>query len=89
MSAKGPSILGFDFLCERRAGKSGWYVGSPELGFVNSFNAHAKEDPNAPAANDPVACRRLYAETLRIIKECDPRFQPTTQDIPLEHEREH
>ena len=56
---------------------------------MNSFNAHVKEDPNAPLANDPVACRRLYAETLRILKECDPRFQPTTQDMPLEHEREH
>lgn len=76
-------------MCNWRAGKSGWYIGSPELGFINAFNAHAKEHPNAPAANDPVACRRLYAETLRIIKECDPRFQATTQDIPLEHEREH
>jgi len=65
-------------------GKSGWYVGSPELGLINMFNAHVKEHPNAPAANDPVACHRLYSETLKIIKEVDPQFQQVTQDLPLE-----
>ena len=68
----------------QRTGKSGWYCGSPELGLVNMFNAHAKEDANAPAANDPATCQRLYNETLRLISEADPRFQPTTQDSPLE-----
>ncbi len=51
---------------------------------MNLFNAHIKEDANAPVANDPVACQRLYNETLRIISEVDPRFQPATQDMPLE-----
>ena len=80
----GPFKVLYEHAALQYTGKSGWYCGSPELGLVNMFNAHAKEDANAPAANDPATCQRLYNETLRLISEADPRFQPTTQDSPLE-----
>lgn len=38
-------------------GRSGSYIGSPELGLVNYFQAGVIRKPNAPLARDPWACR--------------------------------
>ncbi|BDA50877.1 probable WW domain-containing oxidoreductase [Coccomyxa sp. Obi] len=62
-------------------GKNGWYVGTPELGLVNVGNAHIKEHPNAPLANNPEACRRFYNKTLAILKQSDPSFEPASGPI--------
>jgi NAD(P)-dependent dehydrogenase (short-subunit alcohol dehydrogenase family) len=46
--------------------KTGAYVGSSETGALNIFQAKEKW-PNAPMANNPEACERLYKETIKII----------------------
>ncbi len=67
------------------AGKTGWYVGSPELGLVNVGNAHIKEHPNAPLANNPEACRKLYNMSLRILQQCDTGFHPASGPVEMEY----
>lgn len=59
-------------------------MGAPEQGTINAFNAHVRKEAFAPVANDPVACQRLYNETLKIFGECDPQFSPVTDDLKLE-----
>eukprot|EP00879_Flechtneria_rotunda_P001256 GHRR01001403.1.p1 GENE.GHRR01001403.1~~GHRR01001403.1.p1 ORF type:complete len:453 (+),score=134.03 GHRR01001403.1:286-1644(+) len=58
-------------------GRNGSYVGSPELGPVNYFQAGTIRKPNAPLARDPWACRRLVDASILILKEIDP-------DMPAE-----
>ena len=38
---------------------------------MNICNAHIKEHPNAPLANNPEACRKLYNMSLRILQQSD------------------
>eukprot|EP00775_Hariotina_reticulata_P005452 gene5452-5686_t len=59
-------------------GRSGAYIGSPELGLVNYFQAKEIRRPNAPLARDAWACRRLLDASLVILKELDP-------DLPNAH----
>jgi NAD(P)-dependent dehydrogenase (short-subunit alcohol dehydrogenase family) len=54
------------------AGRSGSYVGSPELGPVDYFQARVIREPNAPLARDAWACRRLVDASIAILKEIDP-----------------
>lgn len=54
------------------AGRSGSYIGSPELGPVDYFQARVIRSPNAPLARDPWACRRLVDASIAILKEIDP-----------------
>ncbi|WIA38443.1 hypothetical protein OEZ86_001767 [Tetradesmus obliquus] len=53
-------------------GRSGSYIGSPQLGLVNYFQAGIIPTPNPPLARDPWACRRLLDASLAILKEVDP-----------------
>jgi hypothetical protein len=39
------------------AGRSGSYIGSPQLGLVNYFQAGIISKPNPPLARDEWACR--------------------------------
>jgi hypothetical protein len=39
------------------AGRSGSYIGSPQLGLVNYFQAGIIPKPNPPLARDEWACR--------------------------------
>lgn len=50
------------------AEKTGAYIGSPETGLINCLQAREKT-PNAPLANNPEACERLYKETVKIISD--------------------
>lgn len=54
------------------AGRTGAYIGSPELGPVNYFQTGEIRRPNAPLARDPWACRRLMDASLLILREVDP-----------------
>lgn len=54
------------------AGRTGAYVGSPELGPVNYFQTGEIRRPNSPLARDPWACRRLMDASLLILREVDP-----------------
>jgi hypothetical protein len=77
-----------EYIAERStlgAGKSGWYVGTPELGLVNIGNAHIKEHPNAPLANNPEACSKLYNVSLRILQQSDAGFNPASGPIEMEY----
>ena len=56
----------------RLIGRSGSYIGSPELGPVDYFQARVIRSPNAPLARDPWACRRLVDASIAILKEIDP-----------------
>jgi len=46
-----------DLCCMLCTGRSGAYIGSPELGLVNYFQAKEIRRPNAPLARDAWACR--------------------------------
>ena len=37
------------------AGKSGWYVGSPEFGFINLGMSHLEENPNVSSFRGPTS----------------------------------
>lgn len=56
------------------AGRTGAYIGSPELGPVNYFQTGEIRRPNAPLARDPWACRRLMDASLLILREVDPEL---------------
>lgn len=58
----------------RLKGRTGAYIGSPELGPVNYFQTGEIRRPNAPLARDPWACRRLMDASLLILKEVDPEL---------------
>ncbi|KAF6258815.1 hypothetical protein COO60DRAFT_1638905 [Scenedesmus sp. NREL 46B-D3] len=53
-------------------GRSGSFIGSPQLGLVNYFQAGIIPTPNPPLARDPWACRRLLDASIAILKEVDP-----------------
>ena len=61
------------------AGKTGTYIGSPELGMVNLMQAH-EQVPNAPLGRDPDAWKKAYEETMRIIEEVTG--EPWTKQAP-------
>lgn len=47
-------------------GKQWTYIGSPETGMINCFQAR-EQIPNAPLASDKQACSRLWTETVTIL----------------------
>lgn len=48
-------------------------------------NAHIKEHPRAPLANNPEAARRFLNKTLAVLKQCDPSFEPASGPIEQEY----
>ena len=58
------------------AGKTGTYIGIPELGMVNLMQAH-EQVPNAPLGRDPDAWKK---ETMRTIEEVTG--EPWTKQAP-------
>lgn len=70
----GAKSLMFACTAPQLHGHSGAYIGSPELGLLfNHAMALQIKTPNAPLARDPIACKRLYDETLKILhKDVDP-----------------